>query len=69
MCVTRPTYPNAYAKVKKLIFHVEFPGNSFEFGIILNDFLLFRLKFEGPRSKILKFPEFNLVIRRDATRF
>ena len=31
--------PNAYAKVKKLIFHVEFQGNWFEFGIILNDFL------------------------------
>ena len=38
-CREMPTYPNAYAKVKKLIFHVEFPGNWFEFGIILNDFL------------------------------
>ena len=34
-----PAYPNAYAKVKKLNSHVEFPGNWFEFGIILNDFL------------------------------
>ena len=38
VCRVMSTYPNAYAKAKKLIFHVEFPGNWFEFGIILNDF-------------------------------
>ena len=27
-------YLNAYAKVKKWIFDVQFPGNCFEFGII-----------------------------------
>ena len=32
------TYPNAYEKVKKLIFNVQFTGNRFEFGTIENDF-------------------------------
>ena len=38
VCRGMPTYPNAYAKVKKWIFDVRFPGKCFEFGIILNDF-------------------------------
>ena len=33
-----PTYTNAYAKVKKSIFDIQFPGNWFEFGMIENDF-------------------------------
>ena len=33
-----PTYSNAQAKVKILIFNVQFPGNWYGFGIILNDF-------------------------------
>ena len=33
-----PTYSNAHAKVKKLIFEVQFPRYLFDFGIILNDF-------------------------------
>ena len=32
------TYSNAHAKVKNDIFHVPFPGNGFELGIIGNDF-------------------------------
>ena len=32
------TYPNAYAKAKKQIFDVQFPGKWFEIGIIPNDF-------------------------------
>ena len=31
------TYPNAHAKVKKLIADVQFPGDRFELGIIEND--------------------------------
>ena len=38
VCRILSPYPNAYAKVQKLIFDVHFPGNCFEFGIILNDF-------------------------------
>ena len=38
VCRGMPTYPNAYAKVKKWIFDVRFPGNCFEFDMILNDF-------------------------------
>ena len=33
-----PTYLNAHAKIRKLIFEVQFPGNWFEFDIIGNDF-------------------------------
>ena len=32
------TYPNAQANDKRWIFDVQFPGNGFEFGIILNYF-------------------------------
>ena len=32
------TYPNAHAKVKKLISDVQFPGNQFKLGIIGNNF-------------------------------
>ena len=35
------TYSNAHAKVKKLIFEVQFPGNWFESDIIGNDFQSF----------------------------
>ena len=38
VCRILTPYPNAYAKVKKWIFVVQFPGNWFEFGIIGNDF-------------------------------
>ena len=54
------TYPNAYAKVKKLIFNVQFTGNWFEFGTIENDFWSSRiwaiqiqvsfLEFENPEN-------------------
>ena len=50
------TYSNAHAKVKKLIFEVQFPGNWFESDIIGNDFLqsdLFRFSctdFENPKN-------------------
>ena len=33
-----PTYSHSYAKVKIWIFNVQFPGNWYGFGIILNDF-------------------------------
>ena len=32
------TNQNAHAKVIKLVFEVQFPGNKFKFGIIGNDF-------------------------------
>ena len=61
-----PTYSNAHAKVKKLIFEVQFPGNWFEFDMIEMIFEalqseLFRFKFHSLGSKILKIPEFNLI--------
>ena len=31
-------YPNAHAKIKKVISDIQFPGNRFELGIIKNDF-------------------------------
>ena len=61
------TYPNAYAKVKKLISVVQFTGNWFEFGTIKMIFEalqseLFRFKFHSPSSKIPKILEFSLLI-------
>ena len=60
------TYPNAYAKVKKLISDVQFPGNRFELGIIGNDFsssTIWAIQIPVPySSKILKISEFNLII-------
>ena len=54
------TYPNAYTKVKKLIFDVQYPGNWFEFGIIEYDFWTFTIwtiqiqvsfpEFENPKN-------------------
>ena len=38
VCPGISPYSNAYAKVEKWIFDVQFPGNWFEFGIIWNDF-------------------------------
>ena len=36
-------YSNAYAKLKKWIFNVEFPGNLFELGIVWNNFSSFTI--------------------------
>ena len=38
-CRILSTYPDAYAKVQKWIFDIQFPGNWFELGIISNQFL------------------------------
>ena len=38
VCRKMSTYPNAHANAKKGIFDIQYPGNQFEFGIILNDF-------------------------------
>ena len=38
VCPRMPTYSNAHAKVEKWIFEVQFPGNWFEFDIIVNNF-------------------------------
>ena len=37
------TYSNAHAKVKNWIFDVQFPGNWFDFGVILNNFWSFTI--------------------------
>ena len=38
VCRIMSTYPNAHAKIKKLISDIQFPENRFELGIIKNDF-------------------------------
>ena len=38
VCWRTPIYPSAFVKISKGIFVVQFPGNLFEFSIILNDF-------------------------------
>ena len=38
VCHIMSTYLNAHAKIKKLIFDIQFPGNRFQLGIIKNDF-------------------------------
>ena len=58
------THSNAHANAEKCIFDSQFPGNWFEFGIIFGalQFELFRFKIHLLGSKILKFPEFNLLM-------
>ena len=51
-------YPNAHAKVKKLISDVQFPGSSW---------VSLKIIFEAPQSELFRFkfnsiPEFNLHI-------
>ena len=69
ICPRMPTYPNAYARMKKWIFFVQFQGNWFRFGIIWNDFSssgiwntqiqVFFTVFQNPLN-----PGFNLRIMR-----
>ena len=61
------TYPNAHARLKKLIFAAQLAGNWFEFGLILNDFWsstiwAIQIQVSLAGLKIQKIPEFNLSI-------
>ena len=65
VCRRMSTCPNAHAKVIKWIFELRFPGNWFEFIVIVNGFwsstiwdIQIEVSFAG--FKILKFPKFNL---------
>ena len=66
VCRILSPYQNAYAKVKKWIFNVWFPGNCFEFDMILNDFWsstiwTIQIKISFPRAKNPKNPGIQLI--------
>ena len=66
VCHIMSTYLNAHAKIKKLIFDIQFPGNRFQLGIIIFEAPqpeLFRFKFYSLSSKILKISEFLIMNR------
>ena len=61
-----PTYPTAHANVWNCIFDHKFPGNRFEFGIILNHFwsstVWLRFKSYSMSSGISKILELNVFM-------